>query len=157
MAPTASIMASECAMTTNPPLKTQQRYAFLTLAIIAQVILLAILIPATRSEALAFALELLGMLINLVIGMVVYGIIAQKRSLVGGAMLYTFVAFVLLALEMILLIPFQLRKSSVAFSIGLFSPLIVSMMLWIMQRREQPTNAQKESDTREKLRNRNGV
>lgn len=146
-------------MQPTPPLKTQKRYALLAIAIIAQLLLLAILIPATRSEALAFALDMLGMLVNLVIGMVVYGIIAQKRSLVGGAVLYAFVAFLLMALEIVLLVKFQLvlRKNSTMIVTGLFYPLMIPMMLWIIQRREQPTKAQKESDTREKLTNRNGV
>jgi hypothetical protein len=144
-------------MTTNPPLKTPQRYAFLTLAIIVQLLLLAILIPATRSEALSFALELLGMLLNLAIGMVLYGMIAQKRSLVGSAMLYAFLAFVLMGLETFLLIQLGLRKSALMIRMGLIYPLVIPMILSIMQRREQPAKAQSESGEREKLRNRNGV
>lgn len=142
-----------------PPLKTQQRHVLVFFLVFAQVLLLCLLLPATRSEALRFLVELAGMFLNLVIGMLLYLRLSQNQGLLSGAVLYSLVAFVLTGIEMLIMFTLgvNLRKFPMV-TTGLFYPLILPVMLGVMQRRpHSPRNTTPEPGEAERLRNRNGV
>jgi hypothetical protein len=135
--------------------RTQVRFALLFFALLVQLILLAALLPATRSIAITLA----GTMTNAVLGTLCYFWMARKRSLLGGAGVYFLFAVFLATVEIILLGRFVriVRDVHVAMiPTGIFYPMILPMMLWIVQRCGQPTKTQTELGEKEKLRNRNG-
>jgi hypothetical protein len=145
-------------MQTTPPLKTQKRYALLAFAIIAQLLLLAILIPATRSEALSFLWLLLGTLLNSVIGFFLCLKIIRDRTALAGGCLYFLLAIFLAFIEMLVLRLNQPKGELLKIHMGLFFPAILVIANASMQQKKQPTQQpEPEPREREKLRNRNGV
>lgn len=141
-------------MATIPPFKTQQRFAWVGIAILAQIVLLGIIVPTFR----AYSIIIITIAVNLILSTILFVFLSRYiKSIIGGIIHFVLsIGITLLVVKLLHINNLVTRDHVDIIILCMISPSVLPLFSWIAYNKNKKQHTDIEINEREKLRNRNG-